>query len=154
MSDIESILQVRHRDARLASSQQKPLIVTNGIIEELESASSIDGPAITIESDVNQDRVASVNRCVEFEGDHYWLQDDYVYVRVPGSGWTVGVAPGRTAQGPAQGTTIVSTASDKFVQNLGLFPFVSNGGEQKLAVLYVDSETPARLGIQVKESNN
>lgn len=145
MPGSEPILQARNRDSRFAEG--KPFSVLNGVTQDI-SPTTIVEPTVPPENGAsNRERTCAVNRIVEFEGDLYWFHRNVIRTHAPESGWMIQPTT-RGSRGLVTGMN--DTQYEEKV--LGLFPFLTTDGQQKLAAVYVDSSFNSRLGIHVKNS--
>jgi hypothetical protein len=146
MAGSEPIFQSRNRDSRFSADDIRPFSVLNGIEQNIlpktvEIATSVETSAS------NNRRTLGLNRMIEFEGDLYWWQRNGIRVHVPGSGWTLGPTTNGSRGSVGMGGDV--QYEEKI---LGMYNFVTEAGEQKLAAVWVDSSFNSRLGIRVKES--
>lgn len=145
MAGSEPIFRVRNKDTRFTNGE--PFSVLNLIPQSFENPTTEVAPTSEPGGTFNE-RAVGINRVVEFEGDIYWFHRNSIRVYVPGSGWT------RSATTKAGvGGVLTSMNETSYNQSvIGLYPFQTQNGEQKLAAVYVDAASAGRLAMHVKNS--
>ncbi|TFH25934.1 hypothetical protein E4G67_00005, partial [Candidatus Bathyarchaeota archaeon] len=145
MAGSEPIFQIRNKDSRFTDASTRSVL--NGIPQIIVPTTVELGGATSETTTANRQRTQSLNRIVEFEGDTYWFHRNVIRTHVPGSGWT-------NSPTTLGSRGLITSMNDTEFEGavVGLYPFLTEAGEQKLAAVYSDSAFNARMGIAVKNS--